>query len=256
VVGLAVVLAVASLVAARRQEARSGWPRHRSLLGTAGLAAAVAGALGPTALADDVDLVAHMVGHLLLGMVAPLLLVLAAPVTLALRSLDVVPARRLAALLRSLPVRVVAHPVVAAVLNVGGLWLLFTTDLWSAAHDDPLVALLVSAHVLAAGYLLTASLVGVDPDRHRASFALRSAVAVAALAGHDVLAKHLYAHPPAGVPAAEGEAGALVMYLGGDVVDVALLVVLWAQWHRRRGARQARTASAARTPAEPGRTRG
>ena len=246
IVGLAVVLAVAGLVAGRRQEARGGWPRRRTVLWLTGLAAAVAGALGPTALTDDPDLPVHMVGHLLLGMVAPLLLVLSAPVTLALRSLDVVPARRLAAVLRTPPVRVLAHPVVAAALNVGGLWLLFTTDLWAASHDDPLVALVVSAHVLGAGCLLTASLVGVDPDRHRASFALRSVVAVAALAAHDVLAKHLFAHPPVGVPVAEGELGALVMYHGGDLVDLALLVVLWAQWHRRRGARLARAGGAAR----------
>ena len=248
VLGLAAVSVAAYLLAARRSSTRRPWPRRRGVLWTAGVAAAVAGALGPTAVADHADLVAHMVGHLLLGMAAPLLLVLAAPVTLMLRTLDPVPARRLVRLLRSVPVRVVSHPVVAAVLSVGGLWLLFRTDLWSASHEVPLLGALVSVHVLVSGYLLTASLVGVDPDPHRASFVVRSAVVVLALAAHDVLAATLAVDPPPGV-GPDARAGALVMYLGGDAVDLALVVVLWSQRARRRRARGALSAeqSSART---------
>jgi putative membrane protein len=72
VLGLAAVAVVAYLLAARRSSSRRAWPRRRCALRTAGVAAAVAGALGPTAVADHADLVAHMVGHLLLGMAAPL----------------------------------------------------------------------------------------------------------------------------------------------------------------------------------------
>jgi putative membrane protein len=238
VLGLAALAVVAYLLAARRSPTSRPWPRRRSVLWVLGVVAATSGALGPTTVADHVDLPAHMVGHLLLGMVAPLLLVLAAPVTLLLRTLDPVPARRVVRLLRSTPVRVVSHPVVAAVLSVGGLWLLFRTDLWSASHDVPLLGAVVSVHVLAAGYLSTASLVGVDPDPHRASFVVRSAVVVAALAAHDVLAASLVVDPPPGI-GADARTGALVMYLGGDVVDLALVVVLWSQRARRRARRPA-----------------
>jgi putative membrane protein len=155
-----------------------------------------------------------------------------------LRTLDPVPARRVVRLLRSVPVRVVSHPVVAAVLSVGGLWLLFRTDLWSASHEVPLLGALVSVHVLVSGYLLTASLVGVDPDPHRASFVVRSAVVVLALAAHDVLAASLAVDPPPGIGTG-ARPGALVMYLGGDLADLALVVVLWSQWARRREARHA-----------------
>jgi putative membrane protein len=239
---VAALAVLAYLLAARRASASRPWPRRRSALWVLGVLAAAAGAVGPTVLVDHVDLVAHMVGHLLLGMAAPLLLVLAAPVTLLLRTLDPVPARRVVRLLRSLPVRVVSSPVVAAVLSVGGLWLLFRTDLWSASHDVPLLGALVSVHVFASGCLFTAAVVGVDPDPHRASFVVRSAVVVLALAAHDVLAASLAVDPPPGT-GPDSRTGALVMYLGGDVVDLALVVVLWSQWARRRRRHAGRTSS-------------
>ena len=229
--------------------ARSGtttrWPRHRTAAWYAGLAAATAGLL------LDGDFGTHAAGHLLLGMVAPLLLVLAAPVTLALRALPADRARRLSRLLRSRPLRLLTSPAVAAVLDVGGLWLLYTTDLYALAARQPAVHLVVQAHVLLAGYLFTAALVGVDPAPHRPRPAVRAAVLVLAAAAHAVLAKHLYGAPPAGVP--DARAGALLMYYGGDAVEVALAVLLCREWlasAARRGVAQstARLASAKTAP--------
>lgn len=220
---LAWALAAAGLLYAiglARSPGRWPWPRTASWY--AGLAAATAGLL----LAGDFR--THAAGHLLLGMVAPLLLVLAAPVTLALRALPVPRARRLSRVLRSAPARALTHPVVAAVLDVGGLWLLYTTDLYALAARHPAVHLAVQAHVLLAGYLFTASLVGVDPAPHRPRPAVRAAVLVLAAAAHAVLAKHLYGAPPAGVP--DARAGAQLMYYGGDVVEVALAVLLCREW--------------------------
>jgi len=90
----------------------------------------------------------------------------------------------------------------------------------------------VHAHLFIAGYLFTAAVISVDPMPHRRSFRHRSAVLVLALAAHDILAKYLYAHPPDGVPVPAAETGAMVMYYGGDAVDVAILVVLGAHWYR------------------------
>lgn len=224
-------LAAAALLytaAAGRSAARGRWPRPRLLAWYGGLAAAAAGLLGP--LAGHADFRAHVAGHLLLGMLAPVLLVLAAPVTLALRALPADRARRLSALLRSRPVRLLTFPVTAAVLDVGGLWLLYTTGLWTAAARDPAVHLLVQAHVLVAGYLFTAAVVGVDPAPDRPGPAVRAAVLVLASAAHGVLAKHLYAAPPPGVAAADAEAGAMLMYYGGDAVEVVLAVLLCRAW--------------------------
>ncbi|WP_370658554.1 cytochrome c oxidase assembly protein [Kocuria sp. CCUG 69068] len=84
-------------------------------------------------------------------------------------------------------------------------------------------------HVLLAGCVFTAAVVGVDPDPHRGSFRVRAAVLVGFVAVHSALAKHLYGHPPDGVGASDARTGAQLMYYGGDVVDVALIVVLFAQ---------------------------
>ena len=165
----------------------------------------------------------HVAGHLLVGMVAPLLLVTAAPVTLALRVLPRRRARVLARLLRSRPVVVLTHPVVAAVVDVGGLWLLYRTGLHAA-----LPPAVVHLHMLLAGYLFAFSLVGRDPAPHRPGLAVRAGVLVAAVAAHDVLAKLLYA--------AQAETAGLLMYYGAAPVHLALFVLLGQEWFAGAGA--------------------
>lgn len=107
----------------------------------------------------------HMGVHLGVGMVAPVLLVLARPVTLALRALQPGPVRRaLVAVARSSPVAVLTAPPVAAVLDLGGLWLLYRTGLFAAMHHDPLVGAVVHLHVFAAGVLFAYAICQVDPS--------------------------------------------------------------------------------------------
>jgi putative membrane protein len=249
IVGALAVLALFYVVPAIRNRRRRPWPAYRSVLWIAGLAALLVAAVGPVASASETSFSAHMVGHLLVGMLAPLLFVLAAPVTLALRSLDVVPARRLSALLRVRVVRFFVHPITATVLNIGGLWLLYTTELFPAMHENALLMFLVHAHVFIAGYLFTASMIGIDPAPHRPGYLYRAVVLVAALAGHDILAKYLYGHPPIGVDPAQAEAGSVVMYYGGDAIDLVLIIVLCSQWFaatRPRANREMSLASNAR----------
>jgi putative membrane protein len=228
--------ALAYLTAAVAVNRRRGrWPARHVACWIAGLAAVTAALVGPVATAADHDFTAHMAGHLLLGMAAPLLLVLAAPVTLALRALPAGHARVLSHLLRTGPVRILTHPVVAAALNAGGLWALYTTGLYPASARHPWLHVLVHAHVFAAGYLSTAAFIGLDPTPHRPDRGVRTAALLGFLAAHGILAKYLYAHPPTGVPAAQGHAGAELMYYGGDVIEVLLAAALLAGWYARGG---------------------
>lgn len=226
-----VALATGYAVALWAARDRSPWPARHGVAWYIGLACVAAGLVGPVAVAARSSFTAHMAAHLLVGMVAPLLLVLAAPVTLLVRALPVTGARTVTSLLRSPVVRVGTHPVVAAALNAGGLWALYTTGLYPAMHTSVLIHGLVHAHVLLAGYVFTASVVGVDPNPHRASVAVRSVVLVLFVAAHSVLAKRLYAHPPAGVDADDARVGAQLMYYGGDLVDVTLIVLLFSGWY-------------------------
>jgi putative membrane protein len=228
--GVAVIGVVGYLWLVARIEGRR-WPRRRSIAWITGNASAAGALSGPLAVAADTSYVAHMLSHLLVAMAAPLLLVLGAPITLLLRTLPTSTGRQLSHLLRRRPVRVVTEPLVAASLNLGGLWLLYTTPLYEAMHRNAILHVAVHVHMFLAGYLFASTLVGIDPLRHR-GYAHRAGVLVVALGLHDILAKYLYAHPPAGIDQSSAHTGAMVMYYGGDVVDLTVAVLLCAAWYR------------------------
>lgn len=234
-------LAVASYAAGAIASRRGGrpWPMHRMVLWCVGIAVATAPVVEPLASTVHGSFVGHAWGHVVGGMLAPILLVLAAPVALALRTLAVTPARRLSRLLRSAPVRVLAHPVTAALLSSGGLWLIHLTPLHEAMQASPFVHVVVHAHTVAAGYLFTAALIGVDPNPHPSRWTTRAIVLVLAMASHAVLAKLLYAHPPGATSVADERLGALTMYYAGGVVELGLAMLLCARWYRESGRRVA-----------------
>ncbi len=235
--------AVAYLAAAVVQSRRgTPWPLSRCGLWLAGITVAACGFVGPLAEAAHGSFRAHTLAHVLVGMAAPVLLVAAAPVTLALRTLSVVPARRLARLLRGPLGRIFGNPFVALVLNLGGLWVLHTTPLYELSQRSALVHLAVMAHFLVAGFLFTASVVPVDPAPHRSPLGVRAGVLLAAIAAHGMLAKLLAASPPTGVGSGEALAGAQLMFYAGDAVDLVLLVALGAEWYRSEGRRMRRAA--------------
>jgi len=237
--GLAAVVYLGAALAENRRGGR-GWPWFRAVLWLAGLGCVAAVLVGPLATLAHTEFPAHMLAHLLVGMLAPVLLVLAAPVTLALRTLHAVPARRLARSLGSGVSRFLSHPVPAATINVGSLWLLYATGLGAAMLQNPVLHYLLLAHFLIAGYLFTASIIGVDPAPHRAGFRLRLVVLVLAIGLHSALAKYIYVHPPEGTTTPAAELGGLVMYYGGDLIELVVVAVFFSQWYRRTLASRAR----------------
>jgi putative membrane protein len=220
---------------------RQGWSWWRVLAFTGAMGLVLVSLTGRLGQAADVDFRAHTVTHLILGQAVPLLLVAAAPVTLLLRALPVGAARRVTWLLGTPLLRWLTEPVVAAVLNVAGLWILYRTPVYALTHLYGWLHLLVHAHLLVSGYLLTTALVGRDPLPHRRSPGHRAVVLVAVLAAHAILAKTLNAVPPLGVPVELAETGAMIMYYGGDALSLVLMVWLCAEWHRRRQRAQARS---------------
>jgi len=244
----AVVSGAAYLTAVRVSRPR-GWPRHRTALFLTGLGCAVLATVGPLARAAHHDFPAHVTTHLLVAMAAPLLLVRAAPVTLALRALPIRGARGLSRVLGTRAVRWLTEPVVAVVLDLGGLWVFYRRGLLAATHTSELLHVVTHAHMFTAGVLFTIAIIGVDPMPHRRSFTHRAAVLLTATAAHGILTKTLYVSPPVGVGVGEAETGAKIMYYGGDVIEVAMMVVLCAAWYRSRlrSTGRARTPSASRT---------
>jgi putative membrane protein len=219
--------------AALRPSAHGRWPRHRILLWIAGCFVTAWTVQAATANHDDFAV--HTMAQVGLGILAPLLLMLSAPVTLALRSLSRVPARRLSRLLGSRPVRFLVHPIPAAILYLGGLWLLYPGGLYPSIHTNGLLFAVVHLLVFVSGCLFVASIAGVDPNPHRARFATRAIVLCAVIAVHSILAAYLVGNPPAGVPAASAETGSAIMSYGGDAAFVVLSMLLCVGWYRDVG---------------------
>ncbi len=183
----------------RRQDPK-GWSLWRTssfLLGIALLVAAIVPQLSPFPAGDFRG---HMYQHLLIGMYAPLLLALSAPLTLILRSIPRQHGRVIGRILRSSPMRVLANPVTALLLVLGGLAALYFTPLYQLATDTAQVHHLVHLHFLLAGYLFAYVIAGADPGPHRPSVPARLVILGVAITGHAVLAQLLYANIGVQVP--------------------------------------------------------
>jgi putative membrane protein len=208
------------------------WPRQRIVYWVSGILSALVVMAGPLAETVHTSFTMHMFGHLLLGMLSPLLLVLASPMKLLLRALPVSYARGLTKFMRSNYIRFVTHPITASVKNIGGLWILYTTNLFQLMHEFTWVFLLVHLHVFLAGYVFTAAMIYIDPVAHRFSYRFRSIVFILALAGHQILSKYIYAYPPTGVGREQAKAGGMLMYYGGNMVDVIIIYLICLHWYR------------------------
>ncbi len=227
---MAILLYILSVKMTNKQYNK--WPIKRTIFWILGITSATSAVVGPIATFAHHNFTVHMVGHLLLGMLAPLLIALSAPVTLLLRTLSTANARRVTNLLKCKFVSYLSHPITASILNVGGLWLLYTTPLYMAMHHHPVLHVLIHLHVFLAGYLFTVSVIYIDPIQHRVSFLFRAIVMVLAFAAHGILSKFIYAFPPMGIAQIQAEQGGILMYYGGDVIDLIIIVLFCSQWYK------------------------
>lgn len=201
------------------------------------------------------DLQMHMWQHLLLGMWGPIGVVLGRPVTTLLGALPTRHAKALIRVLHSLPVRVLGNPVVALVLNLGGMAALYLSPLFARMHHDVLLHGLIHFHFIAAGSLFSWSVLGLEPAAGRCySPRMRLTVLWAGTAAHAVLGKAMYAYGfPRGTafPPADLEAAAKIMYYGGDASELLLIVLLMALSPLRRRRSERALPSRAVNPAGP-----
>lgn len=243
--GLAAVLPLTALIALgagylilallRGREPR-GWSPWRTASFLAGVGLLIAALVPDLSPFPAGDFRGHMYQHLLIGMYAPLCLVLGAPVTLVLRSIPRRHGRILGRILHSAPAGVLAHPVTALVLNLGGLALLYFTPLYLATTHNPALHHLVHVHFLAAGYLFAYAIAGPDPAPHRPSVPARLIILAVAIAGHAVLAQLLYAgaYVQVPVPPDQLQGAADLMYYGGDIAELLLAFAMVSTWRPHR----------------------
>ncbi|MFC4712158.1 cytochrome c oxidase assembly protein [Planococcus dechangensis] len=229
---LASALLVYPLLAVWSSRRYRKWPLHRYVFWSVGVITGGAAVVGPLAQLSHSNFTAHMVGHLLLGMLAPLLILYGKPVALLLRSVPRNWALTMSRFLHSPFVSFVGHPMTAALLNVGGLYILYRTNVFIWMHQSIVVYALIHLHISFAAYLFTMSILYVDVTARRYSFLFRALVLIGAFAGHKILAKSLYVVPPAGVDAHDAQKAALIMYYGGDMIDLAIIILLFFGWYK------------------------
>ncbi|OZD73022.1 cytochrome c oxidase assembly protein [Rhodococcus sp. 14-2470-1a] len=170
-----IVLAVVYLLGVRRLRRRGdAWPVGRTisfLLGCATMLVATSSGVGKY---SPATFSVHMGAHMALSMLVPVLLALGGALTLALRALPVAgkdgipgPREWLLQALHSPVSRFLTHPVVAAVLFVGGFYVLYLGGIFGAVLDNHSAHLLMNAHFILSGYLFYWVVIGVDPSpRH------------------------------------------------------------------------------------------
>lgn len=169
VVGLGAAWYVAGLVSLHRRGDR--WPVGRTVSWFLGLAIVAWATFGGLGVYSGVMFSLHMVSHMMLSMVAPIFLVLGAPMTLALRTLpgprrpgEHSPRSLLRDLLHSPVSRFYTHPIVAAVIFLGTLYVVYFTGLFEAMMRTHSGHAFMEFHFLAAGFLFYYVIIGVDPS--------------------------------------------------------------------------------------------
>jgi cytochrome c oxidase assembly factor CtaG len=195
----------------------------------------------------------HMAQHLLLGLVVPLLVVLAAPVTLALQAARPGTRAVVRRLLRGGVGRVLGHPLVGWSLFGGGLVVLYLTPALDLAERNDLAHAAMHIHVVLAGVLFLAPLVGVDVLPHRPPHAARLLAVLAAVPFHAIVAVALLSATapvaPGAYPSLDDQRTAAGIFWGaGELLSLAVAIVAGRQWwvaERRAAARDDRRAGVA-----------
>jgi putative membrane protein len=183
------------------------------------------------------DLRGHMVQHLLIGMFAPVFLVLGQPLTLAMKASSVRFGRLLTVFLRHEVVYWISHPITALVLNIGVMYLLYLTPLYSMALTNPMLHHLIHIHFFVAGFVFAWSIMGSDPVPRRPGFGLRLGVLFISMATHAYLSKLMYAHLfPRNThhTIMEIQEASKLMYYWGDLAELLLAIGLFYLWYQKR----------------------
>ncbi|GAA3667905.1 cytochrome c oxidase assembly protein [Microbacterium marinilacus] len=188
VAGFGIFFYVAAVVRLRRRGDR--WPVYRTVFWVLGMLLLVWVTSGPINAYQEYLFSVHMLGHMLLTMAIPLLLVPGAPITLALRAI----AKRddgsrggrewIMWAVHSPFARVVTHPLVAAAIFVGSLWVFYYTDLFRWSMYDHLGHVWMVTHFLLSGFLFVMSMIGIDPVPYRMPYPGRLVTLIAAAAIH------------------------------------------------------------------------
>jgi len=237
-----------------RRYPRAPWPPGRMAWFLAGLAVLLLALTSPIDVYAEVFLWVHMVQHLLLMSVVPPLLLLGAPVTLVLRAGSPDTRRRaILPILRSWPVKVASHPVVAWSLFAAGVVVTHFSPLYEAALEHPWVHDAEHLVYLSTGLLFWWPVVGVDPSPWRMAHPVRllyvflagpvnTFTALAIYSATGVLYPHYTQVPRSWGPSplTDQRWGGALMWIVGDLMLLTAVIAVALAWMRHDMAEAAR----------------
>ena len=187
----------------------------------------------------------HMVQHLILLLVAAPLIALAAPVTQLLRAASPAWRRRIVGFLHSGPVGALGHPIVAWVTFTLVMWVSHFSPLFDVALENDFVHATEHVAFLGAGLLFWWPVVAADPARRRLTYPVRALYLLLQMPPSSFLGmlitfatSPLYPHyatlgSPYGIDAlADQQIAGGIMWLAGDVVFIAAILLVVAAWMR------------------------
>jgi cytochrome c oxidase assembly factor CtaG len=258
---------------------RNPWRKSRTWAFLAGLAVLAVALLSPLATYAEALFSVHMVQHLLLTMVAAPLLVLGTPVSLLVRAVGRSGHRTVMRLLRSWPVAVLTHPLIAWVGFVAVIWGAHFSGLYEAALQSPLVHAAEHALFLVSALLLWWPVIGLDPSRWRMPHPMRIGYLFLQGPVNTFLALALYSsgrilyptYAASGrtwgpAPLDDQQLGGAIMWVVGDLLFLAATILAIAAWMRHEEVVTARIdaeldaqrarARAAQPPPQPGQPAG
>jgi putative membrane protein len=221
-------------------------PSRIALLG-AGVAVLVAAVLPPFDAVADRQLSVHMVQHLLIIFVAAPLIVAGAPVRLALRLLPRGGRDALVRFLHGRVARVLGHPLVAWSLFAAVMLGTHVPAFYDLALRVPAVHAAEHALYLWAALVFWPPVIAVDPVPHRLSAPAGVVYMLTAMIPMTVVAVWLltadgviYDHYSS---LSDQRSGAVIMWLGGDVLMIVVtLAVVWVAMLREEARQRAREA--------------
>jgi cytochrome c oxidase assembly factor CtaG len=229
---------------ARRHPARP-WPAWRTAMFLGGLAVLVLSTQSGIGVYDDVLFWDHMVQHLMLIMVAPPLLIAGQPITLLLHASRNPLHTWAKRVLRSPVASFLTWPVFAAAAYAAAIAAAHLTSLANFVERNQFDHNLEHVAFLLIGYLFFLPILGKEPIRWRLSYPVRFVLLVLIMPVDTftglVLGYGTAASP--GVPTGPRPAwapspvqdlhlGGAVMWIGGDAIMFALMMLVFLVWSR------------------------
>jgi cytochrome c oxidase assembly factor CtaG len=227
----------------RRRHPARPWPAWRTGFFLAGLAVVVLATESGIGSYDDVLLWDHMVQHLMLIMVAPPLLIVGQPITLLLHASRNPLHTWTKRMIRSRPVTFLTWPVFTALAYTAAIMVAHLTSVANLVERNQALHNAEHALFLIIGYLFFLPILGREPIRWRLSYPVRFILLIL-LMPVDTFTGLVLGYGNAGTPGLppgprpawapspvqDLHWGGAIMWIGGDAIMFALMMIVYLVW--------------------------